>query len=111
MDIVLRLLSVAGVFVSFGEGVCDVEDRVSLRSNLKLPRFPPTTGSRGSTANDVSSSRSDAELQHRQILVNEGFTSSSVLSGREQQTETSGVCRRGLTEGLEVFDGHKPAFS
>lgn len=30
MDVVLRLFSLAGVFVSFGEGVC-VEARVSLR--------------------------------------------------------------------------------
>jgi hypothetical protein len=122
MDVVLRLFSLAGVFVGFGEGVCDAKrNHVSLGpilnlypaaalERVRLSHDTPLTG-QSSTTDNIH----DLISGDRMYTVVEGWSSLPVCLrvclGHAHALTGAGEERGGegwrLTEGLEVFDGHK----
>lgn len=87
MDVILRLLSLPSIFVGFGEGVCK----------------PPT-------------SQPSLSRLKRQTLRNFASCWLRHLSYVGLPLATVGFCcteshRMLLTEGLEIFDGHKLVWS
>lgn len=108
VDVVLRLFSLAGVFVRVGEGVCEKD--MSARSSTEFT--PPGR---------KSLRLSDERRQHRQTGTADSCESVSwtavpvsgvhkaVVSRRARHALTleGGQVATQLTMGLEVFDGHK----
>lgn len=82
--VILRLLGVAVVFVSFGEGVCDVwrigQPQVKLK---KLPRSPRRMRSRGTAWKDVPNFRIGATTPKSTLFVDTGQGMLDQLDGVE----------------------------
>jgi hypothetical protein len=89
MNIVLRLLSLSGIFVSLGEGVC--RNHVSIRSTNM-------SEIRDGGVHDV---RHSNNMNTARLLRRPGHHKLKYLPGVHRHWGTR------LTEGLEVFDGHK----
>lgn len=84
MDVILRLLGFPSVFVGFGEGVC------------KGQRFRPYEKLQD-TMEDLGNEKSPlCNVPFRSLGTS--LVMSNVAQGRRENI---------LTEGLEIFDGHK----
>jgi hypothetical protein len=129
MDIILRLFGLAGVFVSFGEGVCYTRhmsaslapksQSIDLIIHQKI--YPATMSCRpGAPKPKQTSGPIDGNFLVYTHMTHKGESlCGGTIVGVCWQRPAGGVAGRGggceekrvakprLTEGLEVFDGHK----
>lgn len=101
MDIILRLFSLAGIFVSFGEGVWRKRARVSTSTPL----------SKKKNIAQIQVEQKPSEMlnlvaKHCNPTICGHVVLTRGAMGNTPDLEKEMVAKR-LTEGLEVFDGHK----